>query len=380
MKIVCSITARPSFSRIETILDGLSKRKDVDLKILCSGSALADEYGRIYDIIKSKGFLCEAVETLKHGDTPSSVCGTTAETIRGVSEYLTREKPDFLITIADRFETIGAAIAASYSNVSTIHFQGGELTGNIDEKVRHAVTKLSDFHFVSNSQAARRLTRMGENPLNIFNYGCPSIDLVANRQEININILEKHINTAGVGDKLNLKDEYLVMLLHPETEEVGENINNITSLLNVLEILKIPVVIFWPNLDLDSAEISGILRRFRENNTSIKKRFIKNLESDYFLQLIKNSKCFVGNSSAGLREAGYLAVPVVNIGDRQRGRDRGENVIDVDWRQSDIVKAIKTQCERSYVSQKIYGDGNSSKKIIRKIASLKPTIRKVFYE
>ena len=256
-----------------------------------------------------------------------------------------------------------SSIAASYQNIPLAHIQGGEITGNIDEKVRHANTKLSDYHFVSNEKAYQRVLRLGENPQYIFNTGCPSLDL-ANKIKLNdsnnFNPFEKN---AGVGKKFNLINKgYLVLLQHPDTNSYGDVKKQIITSLQAIEKFGMPAFIFWPNMDLGTDLLSKELRRFREKNNEKNFYYIKNLKPNDFLNLISKSYCLIGNSSCGIRECSFLGVPVVNIGNRQNGRLKGPNVINVKHDSKEILNAIQKCRNLNPQKVEIYGDGNSGLK------------------
>ena len=381
MKIVCSITARPSFSRIESVLRFLHASPEVDLTVLVSCSALAAEYGEISKIIKAKGYEIYELHTLAHGDRYQDICTTAGETLKQVGVYLANNRPDFLITVADRFETLSVAAAAANQNIPIIHIQGGEISGNIDERIRHSVTKLSDYHFVATQKSQQRLIAMGENPANVFNYGCPSLDLVRSMPMMSRTEAISKINSTGNGFSLDSEDDFLLCLAHPETEEVGNNADYFSELLTALKFLNMPTIYFWPNMDIDSRQASKVIRQFREfEESQYQVRFVKNVESDLFLNLVKNSRCLIGNSSAGLREAGFLGSAVVNIGERQRGRERDVNVLNCQWDWEEIVSSVNSQLSAAYEPSLLYGNGNSGRKIAERMISLPVPDAKVFHE
>ena len=273
-------------------------------------------------------------------------------------------KPDFVVTIADRYETLATAIAASYMNIPVVHIQGGEVTGSIDEKVRHAVTKLADLHLVSTSSAAERVERMGEESEKIFITGCPSIDIaceVLRKPELDFNPFEKY---GGVGDLERLLNGYLVVMQHPVTTENTLAREQIMQTLDAVHRIGLPTLWFWSNVDAGSDGTSNGIRSFRETTKPKNMHFFKNMSPTDFLRLLYNSKCLIGNSSVGIRECSFLGVPVVNIGTRQSGRERGENVMDVEYRSQDIHEAILSQIEHGrYESDKLYGDGKAGDRI-----------------
>ena len=244
------------------------------------------------------------------------------------------------MTIADRFETMATAIAASYMNIPLAHIQGGEVTGNIDEKVRHSITKLADYHFVASEGAKERVLKLGEIPNRVFNTGCPSIDLAAEVEAETAVHFNPLIKYGGVGANVNWSSGYIVVMQHPVTNEYAESRHHIEETIDAVNELKIPAFWFWPNVDAGSDGTSKAIRAFRENHRPEHIHFFKNMEPADFLRLLINSKCLIGNSSVGIRECAYLGVPVVNIGSRQNRRDRGYNVIDIGYSKTEIENAV----------------------------------------
>ena len=381
-RICVVITARPSYSRVRTVLEHLQKAEDIDLQVVCSGSSLLERYGRVVDLIRADGYnVIEELYTFVEGNEPINMALTTANTINQTASLLRKLKPDWVMSIADRYETLGTAIASAYVGVPLIHLQGGEITGNIDEKVRHSKTKLADIHLVSNEYAAQRLLRMGENPSAVFNTGCPSIDLARESKDIALDQLQKAVDELGVGERIDLSKDFLVLMQHPETDRYEQSYDRMQASLQALEALNLQALIFWPNVDAGSDATSKAIRVFRESGKCQHVRYMKNLEGHLFLRLLAQSRCLIGNSSVGIRECGYLGVPVVNIGDRQYGRERGENVRDVGWALKDIKAAIIEQIgQGKYDPCYIYGKGYAGKAIADVIRDLKPVTEKRFYE
>jgi UDP-hydrolysing UDP-N-acetyl-D-glucosamine 2-epimerase len=383
LKVCAAITARPSYSRIRSALDALQRNLDVELVVLCSGSALLDRYGRVVDLIKSDGFhVVEELYTFVEGNEPINMALTAANTINHTASALRRINPDFVISIADRYETLGTAVAAAYLGIPLIHIQGGEITGNIDEKVRHAVTKLADIHLVANHRAADRLVRMGEHPDTVIVTGCPSIDIAREAMTMEVSKVQDALRRSGVGVDVDLAGDYLVVLQHPDTDTYTESYSQMQATLEAVKMLDMPTIIFWPNVDAGSDATSKCIRVFRESGMLKQVHYVKNLEGKLFLRLLKEAGCLIGNSSVGLRECAYLGVPVVNIGGRQMGRDRAANVTDVGHDAKAIEKAVRAQLEHgSYSSSDLYGDGQAGKEIGHVIAALeKPSTEKRFYE
>lgn len=367
-KICVVITARPSYSRIKTALTALQKHPNIELQIVLAASALLERYGSAHLIIEHDGFDIDAkVFNIIEGENLTSAARTTGIGIVELAPIFERLKPDAVVTIADRFETIATAIAASYMNIPLIHIQGGEVTGNIDEKVRHAITKLADLHLVASPKAKERVIKMGEHEASVYLTGCPSIDIAKElNSEFTNELLEKY---QGVGNKIDVNKPFLVVLQHPVTTEYESSREQIEVTLNAVHESGIPTMWFWPNVDAGSDGTSKGIRIFREKQFTSNIFFLKNMEPQDFLMLLKKSACLIGNSSVGIRESAYLGVPVINIGSRQSGRERGNNVKDVAHNVAELKAAIQFQISHGkYESSFIYGDGQAGEKIAQVIA------------
>lgn len=371
-KICVVITARPSYSRIKTALKAINKHPKLELQLVVAGSALLGRYGNAVDTIENDGFtIDEKVFMVLEGENPTSMAKTTGLGVMELSTVFYNLQPDAVITIADRFETIATSIAASYQNIPLIHIQGGEVTGNIDEKVRHANTKLADIHLVASEDAKERVLKMGEEEYFVINTGCPSIDLaneIKENPDLNFNPIEKY---GGVGENLDWQSGYIVVMQHPVTTEYQKAKEDVLKTLEAVDELNIPTFWFWPNVDAGSDGTSNGIRSFRENKKPKNIHFFKNMEPHDFLRLLTNSQCLIGNSSVGIRECSYLGVPVVNIGTRQNRRQRGSNVLDVTYDKAAIKKGIEDQIiNKKIVSETIYGDGESGEKIAKILAEI----------
>ncbi|MCK0180172.1 UDP-N-acetylglucosamine 2-epimerase [Flavobacteriaceae bacterium S0862] len=372
-KICVVITARPSYSRIKTALTAIKKHPKLELQLVVAGSALLDRYGNAVNYIENDGFKIDAkVFMVLEGENKTSMAKTTGLGVMELANTFYNLKPDAVVTIADRFETLATSIAASYQNIPLIHIQGGEVTGNIDEKVRHANTKLADIHLVASEDAKVRVIKMGEDDNYVFNTGCPSIDIayqVSRSPELNFNPITEY---GGVGNSINWQEGYMVVMQHPVTTEYNQAKENVLTTLKVVHDLGIPAFWFWPNVDSGADGTSNGIRSYREINKPENIRFFKNMIPEDFLRLLLNSKCLVGNSSVGIRECSYLGVPVVNIGTRQNGRARGNNVIDVSYEEKEIKAAILNRIDAKGVigNATIYGDGNSGEKIADILAEI----------
>lgn len=364
-KICVVITARPSYSRIRTALQAIKSHPDLELQLVVAASALLDRYGKVVRYIVEDGFHVNAqVFMVVEGENPVTSAKTTGIGLLELSTVFDNLKPDIVVTIADRYETIATAIAAAYMNIPLAHIQGGEITGNIDEKVRHAITKLADYHFVSSELSKERLIRMGENPKMVFKTGCPSIDIariVKEKPFIKLDPFEKY---GGVGEKVDLSNGYLVVMQHPVTNEHTAARKQVTETLHAITELGLPTLWFWPNVDAGSDGTSKGIRSFREIYRPKNIHFFKEIPPEDFLKILMQSRGIVGNSSVAIRECSYLGVPAVNIGSRESGRERGPNVIDVDYKREEIINAINSMLAiNSLKSSPIYGDGHAGDRI-----------------
>lgn len=371
-KIAVVITARPSYSRVKTVLTAIKKHPELELQLIVAASALLDRYGSAVNYIEKDGFeIAAKVFNVLEGENLTAAAKTTGIGILELSTVFDNLRPDIVVTVADRFETMATAISASYMNIPLAHIQGGEVTGNIDEKVRHSITKLADYHFVASENAKQRVIQLGENPEMVFNTGCPSIDIaqeVAKNTKLTFNPYEKY---GGVGSQPNLDNGYLVVMQHPVTNEYQDSRKHIEATLRAIQKMDKPTLWFWPNVDAGADGTSSGIRSFRENYKMENVHFFKNMEGDDFLNLLHNSLCLIGNSSVGIRECAYLGVPAVNIGSRQNRRDRGKNVLDVTYDENNIVSAVNEILEKNTrTTSQVYGGGDAGEKIAKLLKEL----------
>lgn len=379
MRRVCVVvTARPSYSRIKTVLDAISAQPELELQLVVAASALLDRYGSVVDQIEADGFTIDSyVYMVLEGENPTTMAKTTGIGIMELSTAFHNLRPDVVVTVADRYETMATAIAASYSNIPVAHVQGGEVTGSIDEKVRHAVTKLADLHLVATELAGERVRRMGEEADRVFVTGCPSIDLaamVAESPDLGFDPFQRY---GGVGEWVDVEDGYVVVMQHPVTTEHELARRHIEETLRAVQQVGLPALWFWPNVDAGSDGTSRGLRAFREEHPHEPIHFFKNMAPLDFLKLLVSSKVIVGNSSVAIRECSFLGVPAVNIGGRQRRRERANNVVDVEYRAEDIAAAMNYQLSHGhYPASTLYGDGKASVRIAQHLASAPLTFDK----
>ncbi len=376
-KIAIVVYSRANYARIKSLLIELNRRNKIDLKVILGASALLDKYGNLEKILKQdKIKITTKSYSIVEGNNPCTMAKSTGLGIIELSQIFSTIKPDIVLTVADRFETIATAIAASYMNIPLAHTQGGEVTGSIDESVRHSITKLAHIHFPASKKSYDRIVKLGENKKNIFLTGCPSLDLIDKKK---LTIDSKFVkNFKYVGNNVDFKKNYIVMLYHPVTTMHKLEKENTKILLEVCNKLNKQVIWFWPNVDTGSDLISETIRIFREKNKKSLISFVKNLLPEDFLTLINNSECFVGNSSAGIREGSFLGIPAVSIGNRQKFREHSNNVVFSKINHKDLIFKINKQIKnkKKIKPSKIFGDGKAAKKIVTVLEKINVDIQK----
>ena len=377
-KICVVVTARPSYSRIRTALRAIREHPDLELQLVVAASALLDRYGNAIHAIERDGFpIAARVYMVVEGENLVTSAKSTGLGLVELATVFDNLQPDAVVTIADRYETLANAVAASYMNIPVVHVQGGEVTGSIDEKVRHAVTKLSNLHLVSTNGAAERVIKLGEEPSTVIVTGCPSIDIAAEvcaRPGLDFDPFTKY---GGVGPKTDLSNGYLVVMQHPVTTEYEEARQQVEETLYAVKGCSLPVLWFWPNVDAGSDGTSKGIRMFREREQPDNFHLFRNMFPEDFLRLLVHSTAIVGNSSVAIRECSYLGVPAVNVGSRQQGRERGRNVIDVPHDRAAIADAIAAHRRRGRpAADHLYGDGRAGARIADCLAGAPLTVEK----
>lgn len=374
-KICIVVASRANYGRIKSVLKAISDDDQLELQLIVAASALLERFGSTISVIQKDGFKIDRIIYLIiEGENPTTMAKSTGLAIMELATQFENLKPDVVLTVADRFETMGTAIAASYMNIHLAHTQGGELTGSIDESVRHAITKLSHLHFPATEKSRDNLLRMGEDPSFVFLVGCPSIDLLVDNDLADISSFSKY---GGVGRELDFDEPYLVVLQHPVTTEYGEGFKQINQTLEAVKRIGLQTAWFWPNVDAGSDDISKGLRIFREQNPDKSLHFYRNFEPEDYARLINNCACLIGNSSSAIREGSFLGIPAINIGTRQQHRERGPNVIDVQYNSDEIERAIKKQLDHGrYERSLLYGDGKAGERIAQVLKRDLPSLQK----
>lgn len=366
MRVVFCISARASYARSALVMKALADLFVEDIIVYLHGSAIVPRYG---DLRGKTGVFERHFHTLVDGGEPDCMVRTTGMAAMDIGAALAMDRPDVVVTVADRHETIAHAIAASYQNIPLVHLQGGEVTGSIDDRVRNAISMLSTVHCCSTEVSAERLKTMMV-PGDIYWTGCPSIDLAA----LVPDSLPRLPEMSGVGPWVDPADpeRYAVFLQHPDTHDYGDGVDYAWETLEALRAMEVPFIGIWPNADAGTEEISKSIREFREINPHYPAHWYRNLPPDVFIQLIRHCACLVGNSSVAIREGSFLGVPAVNIGLRQMRRETGQNVVKSLPLREEIEQAIKLQWGKHYAPANLYGDGHAAVRIATAITGGDP--------
>jgi len=342
--------SRANYSSLKSVMKYINDSEKIELFLVVGASAILDKYGEVINLVEKDGFhVNEKLYMIIEGETPETMAKSTGLGLIELSGILMKYRLDFTLLVGDRFEMLSAAIASAYNNIPIVHTMGGEVSGSIDESIRHAITKLAHVHFPANELARERILQMGENEDFVFNFGCPRIDIVKEilNNPFQIEEMNKYISLIGVGDVFNIDNKFLLLSQHPVTTEYGEGKNQISETLKAVREISIerdvPVLVLWPNSDAGSDDVASGIRIFREKYDDRNFHFFKNIPLESYIWLMEKTLCLVGNSSSGIREGAFIGTPVVNIGTRQDDRARGKNVIDTDYKYKEIKNAIETQ-------------------------------------
>jgi UDP-hydrolysing UDP-N-acetyl-D-glucosamine 2-epimerase len=377
-KRICVVVgSRANYSSIKSAMRAIQAHPALELQLIVGASAVLDRYGSVVNLIESDGFKPHArVTMLIEGETPATMAKSTGLGLLELPTLFEQLTPDVVLTVGDRFETMATTLAAAYMNIPVAHTMGGEVSGTIDESIRHAVTKFAHIHFPASQGAKERIIRLGELPQHVHMVGCPRIDLVAEILERSSG-LNDHLFDLGVGERFSVDEPFVLVSQHPVTTEYGTGEAQITLTLEAVRERGLAAIVLWPNADAGSDDISRGIRKWRERKLDDRMHFFKNLPIETYVNLMRSTACLIGNSSSGIREGAYIGTPVVNIGTRQHMRDRGDNVIEVGYDRKQISDAIARQVEHGrYPMNPIYGDGTAGSKIAEVLSTEKVDVQK----
>jgi UDP-hydrolysing UDP-N-acetyl-D-glucosamine 2-epimerase len=367
MRKICVVTGnRSEYSKLKSVMQAIDGHPELKSILIVTASHLLDDFGMTVDVIKRDGFKVDAIaRTVAAGEDLASMAKSAGLCALELPTLFEMYAPDIVLIVGDRFDALGAVIAAALMNIPVAHIQGGEITGTIDESIRHAITKFAHIHFPATAKSAERIIKMGERPEMVFNVGCPSADIMLSvdigpRQEL--------------CSKFNLdpKEPFLIMVQHPVTTEYEFAREQLRETLEADSELKIQTILLYPNTDAGSKDMVREIRMFDMAGKLEHVYKYKHIVFEDYISLLAHSACIVGNSSSGIRESCYFGTPAVNIGTRQNKRERGSNVIDVGYDREQIKKAILGCISHGKYNppEYVYGKGNAGKKIASILATI----------
>jgi len=346
-KIAFLSGTRADFGKIKSLIQILENNTNFEPFVFVTGMHLMETYG--YTLIEIERCNFTNIHTFKNHTSETSMDLNLAKTIQGFSSYVKTIKPDLILVHGDRVEAMAGAIVGALNNILVAHVEGGEISGTIDELIRHSTSKMSHIHFVANELAKKRLIQMGELPKSISIIGSPDVDIMFSNTLPSLNTAKKYYEIGF--------DDYALAMFHPVTTEYnkieGYAQNFVKALLNDNK----NYIVIFPNNDLGSEKIIEAYSKL-ENNSRF--RIFPSVRFEYFLTLLKNSNYIVGNSSAGIREAPYYGIPTINIGSRQENRSQHSHILNVSYKMDDIANALKSNLKLVEKDKKTFGIGNSS--------------------
>ena len=368
------MTARPSWSRVKTIITSYIEVAGVErVRLSLVGPAVSARYGDLSDIVP-KDIETKSHPTLRESDDLASVTLSCLDGSQALVHQWSKSRPDCVLVVADRSETLGVSAAAALMQIPLNHLQGGETSGSIDHKIRDVNSKLADLHLTTNSETKNYLESLGEDPESIFIVGCPSIDLVS---KVLSNPLPDLENLGGVGAKIDLDSKFGILMFHPDTLEPKETISWVRVLIEFIENSAIPWVWFWPNPDHGTNLTSKMIRTAREHCKLTNVLFVINLPPEEFIALASKAALMLGNSSFGIREASFIGIPTLNLGTRQTGRQRASNVTDINKPNlEELLINADLNLNKRFSNSRLYGDGTAGQISAQIISQWEPKIKR----
>lgn len=353
MKVVFLTGTRADYGKIKPLINILSNNKGFDVSIVVCGMHLLEKYGNTYLEVE-KDNLAKIYKIYHESYIDNDIAYAVSNNTQKVSELITELETDLLIIHGDRAEALSGAIAALSKNIIIGHIEGGEVSGTIDEMFRHAISKLSHIHFVSNTKARERLLKMGEIKRNIHIIGSPDLDVM-------ISELPK-INNVKKRYDINF-DSYGILLFHPVTTELVNLRDETSEICKAILQSKKDFIVIFPNNDPGSEIIIGSYKTFFEGIENIK--VLPSMRFEYFLSLLKHSEFILGNSSCGVREAPFYGLPSINLGTRQNMRANSKSILNINCNEEDILNAIEKCPTINEPVSNEFGDGKSAEKFLK---------------
>lgn len=368
-KVAVVLVDRANYGRLKPVMREIAAHPALQLQVIAAGTMVLERFGQPVNVVREDGFAVDGEVYIElEGSTPATMAKSVGLAVLEFTNEFQRLKPDLVLVIGDRYEALGAAIAAAYMNLCLVHVQGGEVSGSIDESARHAISKFAHYHFPSTQRSSDYLIRMGEHPSTILGVGCPGSDIA---RRLDRSLAEEILLQQGSGARIDVSRDYLLVLFHPTTTEYGGERAQMEQLLEALARVAMQTVLLWPNIDAGADHISKAIRVFRDQRSAKWLRAMTNLPPEDYLKVLANAACAVGNSSSFVRDASYFGTPVVLVGSRQEGRETGEHVNPCAPDADAIERSIREQLARGrYAPSTLYGDGRVAERIAGALATL----------
>lgn len=348
--IVFLTGTRADFGKIKSLIKITQESKLFDVHIFVTGMHMIAKYGKTIKEVEKSGF--KNIYPFINHDDIDHMDRNLAKTIDGFSHYISEIKPDLIVVHGDRIEAMAGAIVGSLNNILVAHIEGGEVSGTIDELIRHSISKLSHVHLTSNEEANKRLIQMGEDSQCVFNIGSPDLDVMNSKDLPTLEFVKNYY-------EINF-EKYAIVMFHPVTTETEKLKSQVKFFVDSLIESSQNYIVIYPNNDMGSDIILDEYERFQGNKSF---KIYPSLRFEYFLVLLKNAQFMIGNSSAGVREAPYYNIPTINLGNRQNNRVKSNTIISVDFIKEDIDSSIQKALKLGKIEKDVdFGDGNSDKK------------------
>lgn len=370
-KIIAVTGIRSEYDILYSVLKAIRDHSLLELGVVITGAHLSDSYGNTKALIYNDGFpISDEVESLLDADSPSSRVKGLGIQLQGLVQTVVREKPDILLALGDREESVATALVGAYMNIPVAHLCGGDrVIGNVDDQVRHAVTKLAHLHFTTTQESAERVLRLGEQSFRVHNVGNPGLD-----RFLEVPTMSAVELSQSIGFPIDDNNPLLLVIQHVISSEVDAAYQQMKITLEAVADLGVRTVLIYPNSDAGGQQMIRAISEFEPISNLYTAKNLPRLE---FVNLLRRASCLLGNSSAGILEAPMLRLPVVNVGNRQKGRLHAENVTFIPHDKDLIVSAVHRALFDTAYRQTLlscsnpYGDGRSSIRIANILATIR---------
>ncbi len=377
-KVATLLVDRANYGRLKPVMEAIRARDDLEQFVVCGGSMVLERFDRPVRVVTDDGFnVAGEVYIELDGSTPVTMAKSVGLSILEFANELRRLSPDVVVVIGDRYEALGATLAAAYMNCCIVHLQGGEVSGSVDESARHAITKFAHWHVPATMRSAEYLVRMGERRDSILTVGCPSSDLA---RLIDRALLPEVLNGHGSGAHIDPAKPFRLVVFHPDTTGYGSEREQMTTLLDALSVEAVPTVLMWPNIDAGSSALSKVIRQFRDREQPDWLRLVTNFTPDDYLRVLGAASVAIGNSSSFVRDASFFGTPVVLVGARQDGREWDKHVTRVDCVRSEILGALAAhRAVGRFAPSTLYGDGFVAGRVAAALPGLVRYVKRLDY-